>query len=115
MRLPDDDFSRNREAASGEHEETIMNRLFSIPIVSLGLLGCNQSAPPAAVMPEGVVVAAPEAAPQPAVQAPKKEEPPPPVFPFPNDAAGKGEAHVPSQYRRRVGAYFQRIADESGQ
>lgn len=31
-----------------------------------------------------------------------------------NNASGNAEARVPSQYRRRVGAYFQRIADESG-
>ena len=69
-----------------------MTRLFTIPVVSLGLFGCNQSSPP---VPDVAVVAAPraEAKPPDAAQTPvvppKKEEPPPPVFPFPNDAAGK--------------------------
>src|SRR5438552_9131543 len=70
----------------------MMTRRFLIPIASFGLFGCNQSSPPA-VSEVTVVVAVPQPdAPVPSpAQPPKKEEPPaqPPVFPFPNDAAGK--------------------------
>ena len=75
-----------------------MTRLFTIPFVSLGLLGCNQS-PPA--VPDVAVVAAQQADAKPAdaaqtpVVQPKKDEPPP-VFPFPNDAAGKALPKVVS-------------------